>query len=311
MTTKTALVCAAVLGAAVTLGAADSPREVFGVGVLRRDGLLIPFATFDGRRWRNAWPEPQNDLVVPVSVASVPKRWWGPTGPLATWQAWVNATGRPIRVVQPDWVDVHCSRHLALRTDYATDGTVPLAAEQPYPKDGLAASPSHPVERIEAVLPAAAEPQSMAPALREAFDRAERDTASRTNHPIARSVRELVEPSFEAVYAFGQSPRFYYVEATRSYRFLGQPPDECVASAFGTGWFVRQGGEVKPLAMFVDVWPCNRFGASYMLPLGVVRAAGRLFWIAQFSGWDHERYAVVEMTPKKVEVMVSTWGGGC
>jgi hypothetical protein len=48
-----------------------------------------------------------------------------------------------------------------------------------------------------------------------------------------------------------------------------------------------------------------------MLPLGVVRSADRLFWMAQFSGWDHERYAVLELTPKKVDVMVSTWGGGC
>ena len=63
--------------------------------------------------------------------------------------------------------------------------------------------------------------------------------------------------------------------------------------------------------MFVDLLRCNRYGASYMLPLGVVRIAGRLFWLAQFSGWDHERYAVLEIKPKKVEVMFSTWGGGC
>ena len=208
-------------------------------------------------------------------------------------------------------MDIHCSRHLALRTDYTPDGQLPLPTEQPFPKDGLAASPAHRVERIEELPPTAVELNAVAPVLREAFDRAERETASRTNHPFPRSAREQLQPAFEAAYAFGESPRFYDVEAARAYRILGQPPDECVASAFGTGWFVRDGGTIRPLMMFVDLLPCNRYGASYMLPLGVMRSADRLFWLAQFSGWDHERYAVLELTPKKVVVMVGTWGGGC
>ena len=74
------------LGAA--LGAADAPRVVFGVGVLRRDGIIIPFGAFDGKRWSNNWPAPQDDLTVPINVRDVPSRWWGPTRALQTWQAW-------------------------------------------------------------------------------------------------------------------------------------------------------------------------------------------------------------------------------
>jgi hypothetical protein len=128
---------------------------------------------------------------------------------------------------------------------------------------------------------------------------------------MPRRARDQVTPAIEAAYAFGDSPRFYYVEAMRTYRLLGQAPDECAASAFGTGWFVREGETFRSLVTAVDVLPCNGFGASYMLPLGVIRTAGRLFWLAQFSGADHERYAVLELTPKKADVMVSTWGGGC
>jgi hypothetical protein len=308
--TRTALICAAVIGTAAVV-AADLPGDAFGVGVLRRDGLLIPFATFDGRRWRNWWPEPQRETVVPVTVASVPKGWWGRLGPLEAWQAWVDAAERPIRVTQPDWVNVHCQRHLVLRTDYTTKEVVPSESEQPYPKDGVAVSPPHRIERIDALVPTAVELHAVAPVLREAFDLAERETAGRTNHPIARRDRERVDVAIEAAYAFGQSPRYYYVEAMRAYRMLGRTVQECLASAFGTGWFVREGDKVRPLLTYVDVLPCNRFGASYMLPLGAVQTAGRTFWLAQFSGAEHERYVVLEMTPKKVEVMVSTWGGGC
>jgi hypothetical protein len=312
VTTKTAWVFAAVVSTAAALVAADTPRDVFGVGILRRDGVLIPFATFDGRRWRNTWPAPARELTVPVNLDSVPKGWWGPTGPLETWHAWVEWTSHPVRVTQPDWVDVHCARHLALKTDYRADGVLPSEKEQPYPKEGLATSPLQRVERIEIVSPAAQERRALAPVLLEAFNRAERDTASHgSGHPIARRSREHVDPAIEALYAFGESPRIYYVEATRAYRSLGQQPDECLAVAFGTGWFVREGSAVRSLVTAVDLLDCDRLGASYMLPLGVIRAAGRLFWLAQFSGWEHERYAVLEITPKKIEVMVSTWGGGC
>jgi len=305
---RTALRCAAVAAAAVTIAAADS-SDTFGVGVLRRDGVLIPFATFDGRRWRNAWPDPKPELSVPINLTSIPQRWWGPTGALDQWQAAIGGADRTLHVTQPDWVPVHCARHLALRTDYHADGIVPPRQEQPYPKEGLAISPAHRIEAVEMLLPTATELHDVAEPLREAFNRAERQISG--SHPVGRSAREPVLPIIEAAYGLGESPRFYYVEAQRSYRSLGQTPDECLAVAFGTGWFVRDGSGVRSLLTAVDLLQCNRYGASYMLPLGVVRAAGRLFWIAQFSGWEHERYAVLELTPKKVDVMISTWGGGC
>jgi hypothetical protein len=63
--------------------------------------------------------------------------------------------------------------------------------------------------------------------------------------------------------------------------------------------------------MAVDLLPCNRRGASYMLPFGAVRVADKLFWLAQFAGWNDERYVVVELKPKTVAAVVSTWGGSC
>src|SRR5262245_373303 len=110
---STAVRCAAVVAAAVTIAAADSP-DTFRIGVLRRDGVLIPFATFDGRRWRNAWPDPKPELSVPINLTSIPQRWWGPTGTRDQWQASIAGAERTLKVTQPDWVPVHCARHLAL-----------------------------------------------------------------------------------------------------------------------------------------------------------------------------------------------------
>jgi hypothetical protein len=289
------------------IAAVDVPRGAFGVGVLRRDGVLIPFATFDGKRWRNAWPAPEIDLVVPISLGSIPSRWWGPTGPLDRWQAWLGSVARAVRVVQPDWVNVHCARHIGLRTDYHGEFSPPDTI-QPYPKDGLAVSPPQPVEPIESIPVAAAALRAMAPTLLEAFNQAERETEARFGHPISRRARETIEPAIEAAYAFGDSPRVYYIEAVRFYREIGR---DCTAISVGTGWFTSTGSETKPLLMAVDILNCDRRGASYMLPLGALRIGTRVFWIAQFSGWDHERYAIVEITRKAAEAVVSTWGGGC
>jgi hypothetical protein len=293
------------------IGAADAPRPAFGVGILRRDGIVIPFASFDGKRWRNAWPAPQLDLTVPINLASIPSRWWGPTGPLDSWQAWIAGTASSVRVVQPDWVGVHCARHIALRTDYRPAVVAPPQSTQPYPKDGLAVSPPQLVESIENLPVAGPAVRDVTQTLWDAFNRSERQTETRWGHPVSRKSREGVEPTIEAIYAFGDSPRVYYVEAIRPYRQLGQPASECAAVSIGTGWFIRDADGIRPLLMTVDILNCDRRGASYMLPLGAMRVGARLFWFAQFSGWDHERYVVIEITAKNAEALVSTWGGGC
>ena len=42
-----------------------------------------------------------------------------------------------------------------------------------------------------------------------------------------------------------------------------------------------------------------------------LRLDGKLFWLAQFSGWNGERFVVVEVTPKRVEARINVFGGGC
>lgn len=299
--------------AALAAGAAfiDAPRDTFAVGVLRRDGVVIPFATFNGKRWRADWPAPKLDLTVPVTLSAVPSRWWGPTPPLEQWQVRTAAGVRDVKVVQPDWVDIQCARQVGLRTDYRPDLPPPPPTMQPYPKDGLAIAPPRAVEPIAIVPPLGDEARELIATVQASFNDAERRTEDRHGHPIARRAREGVAPTIEAVYAHGTAPRIYYVEATRAYRELGQPLGDCTAIGVGSGWFVRDAGGVRELAMTVDLLNCRRATASFMLPLGVVRVSDRVYWLAQFSGFDHERYVVIEIKKKSVELVINTWGGAC
>jgi hypothetical protein len=292
------------------LAAPAVPDGAFAIGILRRDGIVVPFATYDGGRWSAHWPKPAIELTVPIDLGSVPASWWGPPGPLAAWEAWVGTDApQSIRAGQPDWIDVHCFRQIGLRTDYRASEFPPPAGVQPYPKDGLAVSPPQPIERIQPVSPAAAELAAAGPVLLDAFNRAERKTAGKFAHPVKPAARERIAPTLESVYAHGGEPRVYYVESLREYK----KPDtgECELVAFGTGWLVRENAMFRSLSMVVDALNCNRQGASYMMPLGVVRLGTRVFWLAQFSGWDHERYVVIEPKARAVDAVVSVWGGGC
>ena len=215
---------------------------------MRRDGLLVPFATFDTRRWTSTWPAPQFQLEIPINLQSVPKIWWGGMGPLSEWQLWLpgSAMPRTVRVSQPDWVPTHCLRQIALKSDYRSDRPVTPLTEQPYPKDGLAVAPPQALEPIEVVPAGGAAAETLAGGLREKFNEAELEVDRRFGHPISRKAREPQAPVIEALYAFGERPRTFYIEASRSYSGSGEK--QC-RIAFATGWFIRDGESMKWLDM--------------------------------------------------------------
>ena len=60
------------------------------VAVVRNDGLLLPFAAFDGRKWSTPWPGEiggPGSPDLPVNIASVPVKWWGGEDP-GPWNLW-------------------------------------------------------------------------------------------------------------------------------------------------------------------------------------------------------------------------------
>src|SRR5712692_1728241 len=128
---------------------APPPPSSFTLGVLRRDGIVIPFATYDGKHWRTDWPLPRDKVDVTIDLRSVPSRWWGPMGPRAAWQIWTGSEPQMVHVRQPDWFEAQCLKQIGLRVGYRSSEPPPPPNEQPYPKDGLAISPPHALERIE------------------------------------------------------------------------------------------------------------------------------------------------------------------
>ena len=65
----------------------------FSVGVLRQDGIVIPFAAYDGRRWEAPWPADLSMREMPISFDSIDREWWGRAEPPRSMTLW--ADGKP------------------------------------------------------------------------------------------------------------------------------------------------------------------------------------------------------------------------
>src|SRR5918993_2407071 len=110
----------------------------FLVGVLRRDGVVSPFASFDGNDWEAQWPSDLRSVEVPISLDVVPRKWWGKSGPVQQMTAWSDGVNRgAVRLTRPTVMRLMCSSHLGLTSDYRSTQPSPPLVVQPYPKDAL------------------------------------------------------------------------------------------------------------------------------------------------------------------------------
>ena len=124
----------------------DKAKDGFTLAVVRRDSIARPFATYDGKGWKNTWPEPGLKVTSPIALADVPKKWWSGRDPIAKWTLWpidpADGASRTIETVGPTIYPAHCEQALGLKTTYSTQQEVPPPRVQPYPKAGLAVSVS-------------------------------------------------------------------------------------------------------------------------------------------------------------------------
>jgi hypothetical protein len=106
----------------VASSADEEAKQRFTLAVVRRDSIAIPFATYDGKRWKNAWPNPESRVTAPIMLADVPRRWWSGLGPIAKWTFWpldeADGASRTLETIAPTWFPAHCQQGMGLRTTY-------------------------------------------------------------------------------------------------------------------------------------------------------------------------------------------------
>jgi hypothetical protein len=292
-------------------GGGQANSERLTLGVMRSDGILLPFAAFDGRNWTTPWPDAirgfgNTGVELPVNLESIPSDWWGKQVP-TEWRVWPRGgAATAFKPLGPVMTVVGRARRLGLRTDYPVGQVKIFPLEFPFPKEGLAVGGSVEIQPIAIVSRLAPASVELAERLRPEIERVENETlralSSRAHwtHPIGREERAKVTPVLEAWYSGALvQPGFsvHYVEAVKKY-----PPQAedrgCGLETFVTGWVHVNSRDprLKPQLKAVVTY-CDRDKASYMLPLGELRVGNRTHWVFQMSGQDHEWYAVAELTP--------------
>jgi hypothetical protein len=215
---------------------AGAPKDdAFTLAVVRRDAIAIPFATYDGKRWKNAWPLPESRITAPISNADVPKRWWSGRDPIDRWTFFpIRGESREIRTQGPTWFPSHCSQAVGLRTSYQANEPAPPPNVQPYPKDGLAVSGAAKITPIE-IFDVASAP--VARELEKFLAEPVYDGETKTVHQYLRTSpgwthsytdeeRKVTPVRLEALYrvARGLGDRdVYYFEALKHYAVRDEP----------------------------------------------------------------------------------------
>lgn len=323
-----ALAGTAAIGTAALAAQQGSGRGgQFTLGVLRRDGFLLPFASFDGRSWQVTWPGTDISVPLPISLSDVPPRWWGAAGTGAPWHAWFpDAPARPLKLEKPIQVPVFCGAYLAVGTDYR--GQAPTEREPTVAKDALAIAGDVkplPIARLSLY---AEDTARMIKAITARFNEEEAIAASQFSewrHPWGARSRAQVPIELEAFYrATEETPRgrfrTSYIEAIR--KFTARDEDQgCGLITFVRGWVTEVPGKEPLLNLGAKVTYCDRAEVSFLQPFGRIlveqrggrgRAAGPdVYWVYQVSSWRDEFYTVARVSPEGVRPVLAVAGGGC
>jgi len=324
-----------------------SAKGPFTLAVLRKDGTVVPFAHFDGRKWSNSWVVPTKAFEVPLSLSDVPDGWWPQRTPITTWTAWpTQRSRRRIETRGPVLLRAHCQRTVGLRTNWVPSEMPPPDGVQPYPKEGVAtAGGSVLVEPVQLLTDAAPEWKMVAETVAEEVTIRERAAVRNLSgvwtHPVPEAQR--AKTPFEPEVVLRSRDRatgwdVYYFEGVKRYQarpakprppewgergdyLVGRRPAGSAGSAgqarscellsFASGWLMVSPRRTPSMRLTVDITDCNREGLVYTLPLGALRLDGRLVWIIQVSGYGYERYEIVEIQDAKLKILLAVPGGAC
>jgi hypothetical protein len=288
------------------------------VAIMRRDGVMIPFASYDGD-WSVSWPVDLRTMEIPITLDDVPRKWWGGDPP-QKWTLWLrDGQSAPLSLAAPVLVVAGRERRLGVRTSFRATEPLPGPFEMPYPKEGVAVGGDLKIESIASVSKLSEAFKNFPSTVADDIQAAEEKALSalrgnaRWQHPYSRDFRQGIPVILEAWYTVVLAqPGFGigYIEAVKKY-----PPSagegECGLETFISGWVHTNTRTPKPKTdLTARVTYCDRNGVSYMLPLGRFELKNRTHWVFQMSSWESEWYALVEATPGRVRFLAEYFGGG-
>ena len=300
------LLSAALLARPLALQQSSDADRRYIVGVVRADGVLVPFAQFNAGLWRPIWQDPNstNADSLPLTLDDVERDWWGRAGPSLQWTLWRAAgSSLPLNVSTSRVVASPCRAQAALGTDYKSEAPPPPPDLAPYPKIGIATTAPIDFEPIEQLSEKDAEWARVEAAVGDEFDDAESTSLEDMgwSHPTSRAMRKRSSIDLQSVWHVRGS-RFFYFEAMRRYPDpkppKGKPACDLVTYVKGYLWDSPR-EQLVPAGISALISYCHMERASFLWPLGVITERGKQYWVFQSAGWTSEVYSIVEPMPRR------------
>ena len=190
------------------------------------------------------------------------------------------------------FVPLRCGRRIGLKTNYHPAEVPPPPMEQPFPKNGLVVSGGQKIDAIETVAADSPDRRAVALAIAEEFDK-EEDTATGDftswRHPVGKRERRKLPIEVEAIYrAPMEEPGWtaHYVEAVRRYPPTGS--DDCGLLTTARGWLRTGPKGQRHVELGAQITYCDRYGVTFMLPLGLFKVSSGTYWVYQVAGYERE-----------------------
>ncbi len=299
----------------LTAGARGPAVSPFTIAVLRRDGVVIPIASYGASGWENRWPEPGRRVDIPIMLGDAPKGWFADKRRVAEWTAWpMGGQARTVHVKSPINLTVECQPQIGLQTDYQSAQPPEPARIQPFPKDGLATSGDIRIEPV--TLLDARSPEWAAVSGQVAGQVTATEPGLLKDARIKTVIPEKLQAStpftLELLFATPDvkpGGTALYFEGVKRYPPQVTLPQGLITYAVG---FARIDPTSPPDIKFSSTLADRRReGLIYSLALGSFHMGSRLFWVFQRSAWGFERFDIIEFRADEIVTIFKTPGGVC
>ena len=273
----------AALAIALAVSAVSAPAQgpELALAQVRPDGILVPFAVFDGAKWVDAWPEPTDKHRLDQMIAAVPSYWRERQQQVPqVWHVAEHPSHKPraIKTLSHVMFDEHCAIQVGLLTD------VPRSDADSHDK------------RLAMSWPGAIEwPIDV---LKDAPNRA-------PWQPLIDAAGRESNLSVTKVYGFLDGDvRVIYYEAER------RAGTEVTHKA--SGWIVAAGrGRPQAFESQAIAGDPDLKGFTTLEPLGIIRPAGAGLWVVQEHGYETEAVSLLQIRADGVQRVFSKFVGGC
>ena len=294
--------------ATVPHGVAQDTTVPFAVAVWGQGNVLLPFADFDGRRWRGSWPEPVNGEPDIRPIPQIPRAWWGRSAFAPTWEI-VQRDGlrRSARVTGTGAgaLGSGCSINIGLKTD--------IAGNKDEYGSALASNRPGVIEPVRPLLSGTSDWTVVSQLLPDIYRRHEgpvwADLADDFKPDLARP---LSAPVLDTAFALAdERGEYVYFETSRRFATRdGQLGDE---HTFVAGWLWRRSPAMPFQAVMIRAGRRDEDGKgeTSFQPLGAVRHGGQQFWFALFGGYAYSGMAVLDVRRAGVRQLLTIAYPGC